>query len=139
MSNNDKEKKESYAIDDDDIDIRLIQRQITNVSTQLSSSKSAKKKKDTQEDTQNENSNEGNSVPETKNSEGKISINSVTYTPIYTYKDKAKSSQKFKIIDLEKAISNYEMGNDTTYAASVYNTFKTELDNIKNLIGEEIH
>ncbi len=70
MSNNDKEKKESYAIDDDDIDIRLIQRQITNVSTQLSSSKSAKKKKDTQEDTQNENSNEGNSVPETKNSEG---------------------------------------------------------------------
>lgn len=75
----------------------------------------------------------------TKNSEGKISINSVTYTPIYTYKDKAKSSQKFKIIDLEKAISNYEMENDTTYGASVYNTFKTELDNIKNLIGEEIH
>lgn len=50
MSNTNNEKKESYAIDNDDIDIRLIQRQIANVSTQLSTSKQKTKPKDSKED-----------------------------------------------------------------------------------------
>ena len=75
----------------------------------------------------------------TKNTQGKISINSVTYTPIYTYKNKSKSSQKFKIIDLENAIANYDSGEDTSIGSTAYNTFTTELGNIKKLIGEEIN
>lgn len=75
----------------------------------------------------------------TKDVEGKISINSATYTPIYTYKNKASSSRKFKIIDLENTISSYEAGYDTSIGKNVYQTFKNELDNIKKIIGEEIN
>ena len=62
---NDKEKKESYAIDDDDIDIRLIQRQIANVASHISSLKSSSK---TKEQTEN-NIEDGNSNRESNNSE----------------------------------------------------------------------
>lgn len=74
----------------------------------------------------------------TKDSDGKISINSATYTPIYTYKNTSNSSKKFKIIDLENTIDSYEAGFNTSIGKNVYNTFKTELSNIKKLIGEEI-
>ncbi len=57
MSNTNNEKKESYAIDNDDIDIRLIQRQIANVSTQLATSKPKTKPKDTQEEINEEEQN----------------------------------------------------------------------------------
>lgn len=74
----------------------------------------------------------------TKNLDGKISIDSATYTPIYTYKDPSKSSQKFKIIDLGNTISSYEAGYDTSIGTTAYHTFKSELENIKKLLGEEI-
>lgn len=74
----------------------------------------------------------------TKSPEGKISIDSATYTPIYTYKDTTKSSQKFKIVDLENSINSYEAGFDTSIGNNVYQTFKSELDNIKKLLGNEI-
>lgn len=74
----------------------------------------------------------------TKSSEGKININSATYTPIYNYKNNSKTSQKFSIIDLQNTIDSYEANYDTSIGPSLYNTFKTELNNIKNIIGEEI-
>lgn len=74
----------------------------------------------------------------TKNENGTININSATYNPIYTYKNTSKSSQKFKIIDLENTIASYEAGYDTSIGNSLYNTFKTELNNVKKLLGEEI-
>lgn len=74
----------------------------------------------------------------TKNADGKININSATYTPIYTFKNTAKSSQKFKLIDLENTINSFEAGYDTNIEKNTYNIFKTELNNVKKLIGEEI-
>lgn len=75
----------------------------------------------------------------TKNAQdGSISINQATYTPIYIYKNKNKSKKSFKLIDIEKTIESYEAGYDTSIGKSTYNTLKTELKNIKKIIGKEI-
>ena len=54
----------------------------------------------------------------TKNSDGKISIDKVNYVPIYMYKNKNISTKKFKILDIEKTISEYESGQDTSIGSS---------------------
>ena len=69
---------------------------------------------------------------------GKISIDKATYTPIYIYKDRSKSKQKFKLLDIEKTIEAYDADYDTSIGKTMYNTLKTELKNIKNIIGKEI-
>ena len=74
----------------------------------------------------------------TKDPEGNIHIDSAKYTPIYTYKNTANSSQKFKIMDLENSIASYEANYDTSIGKRTYNTFKIELENIKKIIGEEM-
>ena len=74
----------------------------------------------------------------TKDSEDKMYINTATYTPIYTYKNPNKSTQKFSLIDLNTAISDYEAGTNTSYGSTTYNTFKKEVENIRKIIGEEI-
>ena len=76
----------------------------------------------------------------TKNSDGKISIDNVKYTPVYLY-DKgagAKTRTRYTLINLEKSISDYENGNDSSISKSLYNTFKDELENIKKNVGNEI-
>ncbi len=75
----------------------------------------------------------------TKNSEDKISIDSINYTPVYLY-DKgagAKSRTRYTLYDLEKSISDYEKGN-SNITKSMYNTFKSELKNIKSIVGKPI-
>ena len=74
----------------------------------------------------------------TKSAEGKISINSATYIPIYTYKNTSKSYQKFKILNIKNTIASFEAGYDTSIGNATYKTLSTELDNIKKIIGEEI-
>lgn len=74
----------------------------------------------------------------TKNIDEKIEINSVKYIPTYIYKDTSKSSQKFKIINLENAIESYEAGYSPNLSKNTYTTFKTELENIKKILGNEI-
>lgn len=69
---------------------------------------------------------------------GKISIDKATYTPIYIYKDRSKSKQRFKLLDIEKTIEAYDAKYDTSIGKTMYNTLKTELKNIKNIIGKEI-
>ena len=76
----------------------------------------------------------------TKNKDDKISIDSVNYTPIYLY-DKgtsAKTRTRYTLYDLEKSISDYENGN-SSISKTLYNTFKTELKNIRNTVGKEIN
>lgn len=74
----------------------------------------------------------------TKNGEtGKINIDKATYTPIYMYK-KSSGTQKYKLLDIEKSINLYEQGVDTSIGQTTYNTLKTELEKIKNIVGEEI-
>lgn len=77
----------------------------------------------------------------TKNSEGKISIDSVNYTPVYLYDKGAnsKSRTRYTLIDVEKSITEYENGTDTTISKSLYNTLKSELSSIRKHVGEEIN
>lgn len=74
----------------------------------------------------------------TKNSNGKISIDKVSYIPIYMYKNLNAKSRKFKILDIEKILSEYEFGNATDISPNVYNNLKKQLENIKNILGYEI-
>lgn len=77
----------------------------------------------------------------TKDSENKISIDSINYTPVYLYDkgNSAKSRNRYTLIDIEKSISDYENGNDSSISKSLYNTLKDELTNIKKTVGKEIN
>ena len=75
----------------------------------------------------------------TKNSDGKISIDKVNYVPIYMYKNKNISTKKFKILDIEKTIFEYESGQDTSIGSSVYNNLKIQLQKIRSILGNEIN
>lgn len=70
----------------------------------------------------------------TKKADGQVSIDNVDYIPLYIYKNPSLSLKKFVIIDLKKAISNYEDGSDTSIGSTAYNLFKTELKQIKNIV-----
>ena len=70
----------------------------------------------------------------TKNAGGKISIDKVDYVPIYMYKKSNLSIRKMKLLDIEKSISDYENGVDTSISSSTYNLLKDELENIKEII-----
>lgn len=75
----------------------------------------------------------------TKNGETeKTTINSVSYIPIYMYKSSSVKTQRYRVIDIEKTIQNYETGIDTSIGQTMYSTLKTELSKIKNTMGKNI-
>lgn len=74
----------------------------------------------------------------TKNSNGKILINRVSYVPIYMYKNSAAKVHKFKILDIEKSIANYDSG-DSSIGSSVYSNLKVQLKKIRDILGDEIN
>ena len=74
----------------------------------------------------------------TKDSDGKILINKVSYVPIYMYKNSAAKVHKFKILDIEKSIANYDSG-DTSIGSSVYSNLKVQLQKIRDILGDEIN
>jgi poly-gamma-glutamate capsule biosynthesis protein CapA/YwtB (metallophosphatase superfamily) len=69
---------------------------------------------------------------------GKTSIDSVSYVPIYMYKDSSKKTHKYRILDIEKTISNYDSGSDKSIGDSNYSTLKTELTKIKKTMGDNL-
>ena len=75
----------------------------------------------------------------TKNLDGKISIDKVDYVPIYMYKNTNASTHKFKILDIEKTIYEYETGANTAIGSNTYKNLKTQLEKIKSILGEEIN
>ena len=75
----------------------------------------------------------------TKNSNGKISIDKVNYIPIYMYKNTNVSIHKFKILDIEKTIKDYEEGTNTSINSTVYNNLKKQLEKIKSILGDELN
>ena len=75
----------------------------------------------------------------TKNSNGKISIDKVNYIPIYMYKNTNVSTHKFKILDIEKTIKDYEEGKTTSINSTVYNNLKKQLEKIKSILGDELN
>jgi len=77
----------------------------------------------------------------TKNSEGKIYIDSVNYTPVYLHDNGsgAKSRNRYILMDVEKAIADYENSEKGSVSKSLYNTLKKELESIKKHVGNEIN
>ena len=75
----------------------------------------------------------------TKNSVGKTSIDKVEYVPIYMYKNTNTSTHKFKILDIEKTIKEYEDGKNTSITSNVYTNLQTQLEKIKSILGPEIN
>lgn len=69
----------------------------------------------------------------TKSNDSKISIDDVSYTPIYMYKNINASKHKFKLLDIRSTIDNYENGVDTSIDKSTYNILKKQLDKIDSL------
>lgn len=61
----------------------------------------------------------------------KISIDDISYTPIYTYT--YPNYKNYKIINLEKAVSDYENYEEKNISNETYTLFKTELDKVNNL------
>ena len=74
----------------------------------------------------------------TKQLDGSISINKVEYVPIYMYKNSNAKTHKFKILDIQKSISQYEYGDTSEISTSLYNNLKVQLDKIKSILGDEI-
>ena len=75
----------------------------------------------------------------TKHVDGTVTIDKAEYIPIYLYKDSSSKEKKFKILNIEKSILNYDYGIITNIDKALYNTLKKELENIKNIVGEEIN
>lgn len=77
----------------------------------------------------------------TKSSEGKITIDSINYSPVYLYDagSGSKSRSRYTLIDIEKAISDYENGEANSVSKNLYNTLKAELKSIKKHVGAEIN
>lgn len=73
----------------------------------------------------------------TKKGTGEITIENVKYTPIYTYQNINKEKQKYKILDIQKAIYNYE-NNNQYISANDYILLKNEYDKIISIVGGEI-
>ena len=69
---------------------------------------------------------------------GKISIDEVTYDPIFMYRGPAGKLQRYKLLDIESSIQNYENGTDTSLGKTTYNTLKTVLTDITKILGDEI-
>lgn len=73
----------------------------------------------------------------TKHGNGKVSIDSATYTPIYMYKSSSGAKRRYLIMDIEKAIKNYKNGKKNI-SSSTYSTLKSELKHIYSVVGDEI-
>ena len=66
--------------------------------------------------------------------ENGLKIDEVSYTPIYIYKNSKVGVHKFKLIDINSAIQEYESGNKSAISTDLYNTLKIELENIHSII-----
>ena len=70
----------------------------------------------------------------TKKSDGQVLIDDINYIPLYIYKDTSLSIKKFKLIDLNKSISEYDSGTNKSISPSVYTLFKAELAQIEKIL-----
>ena len=71
----------------------------------------------------------------TKHPDGKVSIDSYNYTPIYMQDSGSGAKDRYQIVDLNKNIKDYEDGNSNV-SKTWYNTYINELKNITSILGE---
>ena len=65
---------------------------------------------------------------------GKTTIGNISYRPIYMYKATNKA-KKYKVIDMQKSVSNYENGIDSSIGKDTYQVLKNEIERIKNMMS----
>lgn len=69
---------------------------------------------------------------------GKISIDSVDYIPVYCYDKGVGTNNRYELIDINSAITEYESGDRSKVNTSLYNILKKELADIEKVLGEPI-
>ena len=73
----------------------------------------------------------------TKNGQtGKISIDDVSYIPVYCYDKGEKADNRYELIDIKSAIKEYENGNTSNISTKLYDTIKKELENIEEVLNK---
>ena len=65
---------------------------------------------------------------------GKTTIGDISYIPIYMYKS-YNSAKKYKVLDMQKAVFEYESGIDSSIGKDTYQILKNEINRIKNMMG----
>ena len=75
----------------------------------------------------------------TRHSNGKVTVDKANYISIYMYKGAPGKLRRMKVLDIEKSITNYENGTDTSIGQSTYNDLKKQLEKIKTIVGPEIN
>lgn len=71
----------------------------------------------------------------TKQIDGSITIDQVSYTPIHMYKNPSLSLRKFKVLDIRQTLANYENGSDTSIGKAKYLDLKNQLTKIESILG----
>lgn len=71
----------------------------------------------------------------TKHTDESVTIDNVSYTPIYMYKDSSSTTKKMKLLDINKTISLYEDGSDTSIGENMYTFLKRELTKISEILN----
>ena len=66
--------------------------------------------------------------------DGKISIDTVDYIPVYCYNKGSNVKNRYELIDLKQSISSYENGT-TQISESLYNAFKNALLRIDKIVN----
>ena len=70
----------------------------------------------------------------TKHTDESVTIDNVNYTPIYMYKNPSATTKKMKLLDINKTISLYEDGSNTSIGESMYTFLKGELTTISKIL-----
>ena len=71
----------------------------------------------------------------TKHTDKSVTIDDINYIPIYMYKDSSASTKKMKLLDINKTISLYEDGSDTSIGEKMYTFLKGELNTISEILN----
>lgn len=69
---------------------------------------------------------------------GKITIDSVDYTPFYCYDRGGSTKNRYELIDMREGIAQYESGNTEKINTNLYNILKSELQNTETVLGKPI-
>ncbi len=69
--------------------------------------------------------------------DGKITIDDVTYTPIYVDNRGSSADERFKILDIKQEIASYDAG-DANISKSLYNKLKSALETTDKILAGDI-
>ena len=68
----------------------------------------------------------------------KTKIDKVDYIPIYMHRSGMGTKRRYRVLDIEKSISEFEQGIDKSIGVPVYTTIKNEIEKIRKTVGESI-